>query len=341
MKKAILFLFALSCISGINIKGQTLFVPSGTSGVSFSDRNGSIGIGTASPRAYFDVYPMYTNSLKSVLARLSEGDQSGEGTFLGVRSYNSQAENNQPCCDIKSFALEHAFYSQINSSINFFRGGSITGGFITFNTNDNTERMRINMYGNVGIGTSTPSNHQGWNKVLDVNGVNHSKILATVNGDTYRTGIFSHNEEWHGGGGFIGTESNHNLFLITGYSPKMTILTNGNVLVGKTSQSNSTYKLDVVGKIRADEIVVNTTSADFVFEPTYKLRPLSELETFIRTNKHLPDIAPAKEMQENGVSAGEMQAKLLQKVEELTLYILQQEEKIKTMQQEINQLKNK
>jgi hypothetical protein len=55
--------------------------------------------------------------------------------------------------------------------------------------------------------------------------------------------------------------------------------------------------------------------------PTYKLRSLAELEAFIKSNKHLPDIAPAKEMQENGVSAGEMQAKLLQKVEELTLYV--------------------
>ncbi len=111
---------------------------------------------------------------------------------------------------------------------------------------------------------------------------------------------------------------------------------NGNVLIGKTTQTNSTYKLDVAGKIRADEIVVNTTGADFVFEPTYKLRSLSELETFVRTNKHLPDIASAKEMQENGVSAGEMQAKLLQKVEELTLYVIELEKRIKDLETKTN-----
>ncbi len=114
---------------------------------------------------------------------------------------------------------------------------------------------------------------------------------------------------------------------------------NGNFLIGKTSQTNTSYKLDVAGKIRADEIVVNTTGADFVFEPTYKLRSLSELETFIRTNKHLPDIAPAKEMQENGVSAGEMQTKLLQKVEELTLYVIEKDRQIAEQQQMLMVLK--
>jgi hypothetical protein len=98
---------------------------------------------------------------------------------------------------------------------------------------------------------------------------------------------------------------------------------NNNVLIGKTTQNNAAYKLDVAGKIRADEIIVNTTGADFVFDSTYKLRTLPELETFIKQNKHLPEIAPAKEMQENGVSAGEMQAKLLQKIEELTLYVIE------------------
>jgi hypothetical protein len=181
---------------------------------------------------------------------------------------------------------------------------------------------------------------------VDVNNYSNSKILASANGDAYITGMYTH-QSWFGGGGFIGTESNHSLFFITGYNPKMAILTNGNVLIGKTSQTNTVYKLDVAGKIRADEIVVNTTGADFVFEPTYKLRSLAELEAFIKTNKHLPEIAPAKEMQENGVSAGEMQSKLLQKVEELTLYMIEQQKiveqlniKVKEQDDRIKELEN-
>ena len=113
----------------------------------------------------------------------------------------------------------------------------------------------------------------------------------------------------------------------------MTMLTNGNVGIGTTSPS---YKLDVNGTIRANEIIVNTTGADFVFADDYQLRPLSEVKAFITENKHLPEIKSAQEMQENGVGINELQTQLLQKIEELTLYILQQEERIKALEMELN-----
>ena len=116
----------------------------------------------------------------------------------------------------------------------------------------------------------------------------------------------------------------------------MTMLTNGNVGIGTTSPS---YKLDVNGTIRAKEIIVSTTGADFVFADDYQLRPLSEVKTFIQENKHLPEIQSAKEMQENGVCINELQTQLLQKIEELTLYLIQQEQTIKELRQEVEQLK--
>ena len=90
------------------------------------------------------------------------------------------------------------------------------------------------------------------------------------------------------------------------------------------------------GTIRASEIIVSTTGADFVFADDYELRPLSEVKTFIQENKHLPEIKSAQEMQENGVGINELQTQLLQKIEELTLYILQQEERIKALEAELN-----
>ena len=102
---------------------------------------------------------------------------------------------------------------------------------------------------------------------------------------------------------------------------------------------NPNCKLDVAGTIRANEIIVNTTGADFVFAEDYQLRPLSEVKSFIQKNKHLPEIKSAQEMQENGVSVSELQTKLLQKIEELTLYILQQEQQIQELRQEVEQLK--
>ena len=110
----------------------------------------------------------------------------------------------------------------------------------------------------------------------------------------------------------------------------------GNVLIGKTTQTTAggRYKLDVAGPIRADEIVVNTTGADFVFEPTYKLRSLCEVESFIKQHKHLPDISPATDMQTNGVNLGDMQTKLLQKLEESTLYLIEQAKQIEALKKE-------
>ena len=96
------------------------------------------------------------------------------------------------------------------------------------------------------------------------------------------------------------------------------------------------YKLDVRGTIRASEILVNTASgADFVFDESYNLRPLSEVKEYIQTNQRLPEIPSAAEMQENGVNMNELQMQLLQKVEELTLYIIQQEQRIQELESQL------
>ncbi|MDR2887517.1 MAG: hypothetical protein LBV26_05900 [Bacteroidales bacterium] len=71
-----------------------------------------------------------------------------------------------------------------------------------------------------------------------------------------------------------------------------------------------------------------SAGADFVFNDNYRLRPLDEVETFIKDNRHLPDIAPADDMVQNGVNMGEFQIQLLQKIEELTLYIIELKKEI-------------
>jgi hypothetical protein len=108
-----------------------------------------------------------------------------------------------------------------------------------------------------------------------------------------------------------------------GQYPIMTINNAGNVLINKTTQVNSNYKLDISGLMRADGIICNTTGADFVFENDYKLRPLFEVEQFVKENNHLPEVPSAAEMQENGVQLEVLCTTLLQKVEELTLYLIE------------------
>jgi len=112
-------------------------------------------------------------------------------------------------------------------------------------------------------------------------------------------------------------------------------INSGNVIIGRTTQNNPIYRLDVFGSARANSITVNAVGADFVFESTYKLYSLPALKKYIDQNHHLPEIPSAKEMQKDGLNVGENQVKLLQKVEALTLYLIQKDEKEKQQQQKI------
>ncbi len=101
----------------------------------------------------------------------------------------------------------------------------------------------------------------------------------------------------------------------------ISINNSGNVGIGTTT--TGTHKLAVNGTIGAREIKVEATGwSDFVFEDDYELKDLVKVEAFIKENNHLPDVPSEKEVLENGIQLGEMDAKLLQKIEELTLYLI-------------------
>jgi hypothetical protein len=118
------------------------------------------------------------------------------------------------------------------------------------------------------------------------------------------------------------------------------------VIVGgstTTIPAGSTYKLAVSGGILTEKVRVATSGtafwADYVFEPTFKLKTLKEVENFIKENKHLPDVPSTTDVTKNGIDLAETQALLLQKIEELTLYVIQQQKEIDKLKRRVGKKK--
>ena len=200
--------------------------------------------------------------------------------------------------------------------------------------------------GNVGIGTSTPKA-----KLDIVGGIMMQSLLHnasvrppiaaykipgeirgySISGETADDGLLRLSS---GGGStpnvisYIDISSystipdmNMNIVFGTNGNEKMRINVSGNVGIGT---ANPTEKLSVNGKIRAHEIKVETANwPDYVFAKNYELPSLDETEKHIQKNGHLPGIPSAEEVKANGVDLGEMNAKLLKKIEELTLYLIE------------------
>ena len=507
--------------------------------------DGKLSIGGNNPKAPLDVQTFIPNgTLGSVFGRLEEGNVVGDGTYLGVKGHKTQGDPNT----IKSFSLVHNFYGETNSSVNFYRGSGVLGGFLTFNTLNDTERMRINYDGNIGIGTTSPKSKlhisggsNNWNESVQghaigsihldpENSTNNYGSAITFgasdynDGDIPAAGIYvrsdasygtrmyfsttnsystgtktalaiDHNGNvgigstnpssklhvagsgaiiklqntsfedtdnqfygWLGGydksgdeiwwigegsstgkqlglftnrAGYdlklfnkgrgiivkgdgnigIGTESPKSKLQVSGgsndwnesiqgssvgsihlnpgnsannygsaitfggsdhgngdfadagiyvrsdgaYGTKMYFSTtnsysagsktamaidhNGNVGVGTTDTKG--FKFGVNGKIAATEVKVANFAnwADFVFAKDYNLPSLEEVENHIKRKGHLENIPSAKEVKTNGFYLGEMDAKLLQKIEELTLYTIQQNKEIKKAKEENKNLK--
>ena len=115
---------------------------------------------------------------------------------------------------------------------------------------------------------------------------------------------------------------------------KKIVLANPNGNVGIGTGDPQGWKLAVNGQIRAKEIKVETGWSDFVFSDDYKLPSLEDVEKHIKNEGHLKDIPSAAEVEKNGIYLGEMDSKLLLKIEELTLYTIQQQKEIEMLKKE-------
>ena len=112
-------------------------------------------------------------------------------------------------------------------------------------------------------------------------------------------------------------------------TPRATLEVNGDVI--------TEGDINVNGTVKTKEVNVTLDGwSDLVFDKTYNLKTLSEVESFIKTNKHLPEIPSESEVKDNGVKVGEMQSLLLKKIEELTLYVIKQGKEIQELKKQTN-----
>ena len=193
--------------------------------------------------------------------------------------------------------------------------------------------------GNTGIGTISPENAEGWQRVLQVEGNLSSKIMASTN--TTSAGLYAHDYGFYGApaGGIIGTTTNHAFSVMTNKATRLTIAANGNVGINTTTPSE---QLSVNGNIRSRKIIVTQTGwPDYVFDSSYQLPSLESVASFVQANKHLPDIPSAATIEKGGHDVGEVQKQLLKKVEELTLYVIDLKKENSEMKKENAALKKR
>lgn len=240
-----------------------------------------------------------------------------------------------------------------------FNGGNvyIDGGVKGGATVSNGNILMGTQQGNVGIGTTTPGNRlsiagataessglqftqlnssstagTGNGKVLSLDATGNVILVNGATGGTAGWSFTGNNSLT--AGSFIGTTDATELILKSNNVEGVRIATNGNVGIGTSQIANTGYKLYVEGNIRTRKVRVDQDSwADYVFDKDYQLLPLAQVEQYVRENRHLPDVPSAAEVKKNGLDLGDNQAVLLKKIEELTLYIIEQDKKLKALQE--------
>ncbi len=304
--------------NGIEIPKGSFYIESYGSPTMVISKDGKVGIGTTTPSNLLDVdggidindYIRHNNDDNT-----SIGFPANDNIHLTTAGTERVAINSTGQVGIGTTTPSNLLDVDGGIDINdYIRHNNDDNTSIGFPANDNirlttagTDQLAINSAGLVGIGTTTPSD-----KLHIKSGIENDALKVEVGDDTKlrvnKNGSVS-----------VGTDSE-------GPADGLYV---SNVMTVGTPQIPLGYKVAVAGKIIAEEVDVQLQQdwPDYVFAEDYKLKSLAEIKNFVEENQHLPDVPSADEVKENGIKLGEMNAILLQKIEELTLYMIELEKK--------------
>ncbi|CAM1361330.1 hypothetical protein [Tenacibaculum xiamenense] len=340
---------------------QHVAIKSGGQDRIFVKKDGNVGIGTATPNEKLEFGGDSKMNIR--LGRWATLGTTGGGiaTIIGNNVKASQTVNNRIEYITSTNDGAKAIKMQYNEGITFHTFlGAVTANeeFLGY------ERMRIDNNGNVGIGIPNPSvklhvndgqvliqpennNESGILKINEYRGGSLLDFSEVGDAGFLKVGYYGLNGDRveinggvsNAGSAVVGYDDGNIKFKLA--SRGTSFIEGGGLAIG-TNMVPTGFDFAVAGKTITEEVKVQLKRdwPDFVFENSYQLPTLTEVENHIKTKGHLKDIPSAKEVETNGFYLGEMDAKLLQKIEELTLYTIEQEKKINSQTKEIESLKS-
>lgn len=287
--------------------------------------NGNVGIGTVNPQANLDIFRSYDANNTRSLKMYYQGSWGFASYASSFRFLDIESTEGGKILQLSGYGMGIGFDPPAYSS---------------------PDKLYVN--GNVGIGTTAPAT------TLQVQNAstNYASTLTlknTANHIAARAGVTLENDQGNqtifykqasgnsDANDIILYSSAGDTRVYTSGAERFRITNAGNVGIGTDAPKD---KLSVNGNIRAREIKVETQYwPDYVFAKDYLLPSLKEMERHIKEKGHLEGIPSATEVKNNGVDLGEMNAKLLQKIEELTLHLIEKEKKDNDQQKQIDILK--